>query len=163
MTDPYRPLKNAFGRFATGVCVVACANDRGGHTAITVNSFTSVSLEPPLVSWCLENRASSFVDFMTADGYAVSVLSSAQQAVSHRFARHDPGPLAPADYEIWETGAPILAERLSGFDCRIVDRHPAGDHVILIAEVVRFDARPGDPLVYFGSDYRNLELEAPAP
>jgi flavin reductase (DIM6/NTAB) family NADH-FMN oxidoreductase RutF len=156
MTDRFRPLKNAFGRFATGVCVATCMRTDGGFRAITINSFTSVSLDPPLVSWCIERGASSFADFMTADHYGVSVLSAGQQAISQRFARHDPLPLAPKEYEQWGGGPPILADRLAGFSCCVVDRHPAGDHVILIAEVARFDVRPGAPLVYFHSGYAAL-------
>lgn len=153
MTDPYRPLKNAFGRFATGVAIAACANTRGGFTAITINSFTSVSLEPPLVLWCLELKASSFGDFISAPSYAVSVLNASQQALSERFARHEPEPLKPHEYELWLSGAPVLAERLAAFDCRVVDRHRSGDHVILVGEVVQFDSFDGAPLMYFASRY----------
>ncbi|MFZ5618075.1 MAG: flavin reductase family protein [Pseudomonadota bacterium] len=153
MTDPFRPLKDAFGRFATGVAVAACVNGRGGHTAITINSFTSVSLAPPLVLWCIEKSASSYPDFAAANAYSISVLSDRQQSVSQRFARHDPEPLAPHEYVVWKTGAPILAERLAGFDCEIVDRHHSGDHVILIAKALQFDHFPGAPLLYFASRY----------
>lgn len=153
MTDPYRPLKNAFGRFATGVAVAACANARGGYTAITVNSFASVSLEPPLVLWCLEMKASSFKDFIGAPAYSVSILNDRQQAMSERFARHSPEPLQPHEYELWLTGAPVLAERLAGFDCRVVDRHRSGDHVILVGEVVQFASSDGAALMYFASRY----------
>lgn len=151
--DPFRPLKNAFGRFATGVAVAACANSRGGFTAITVNSFTSVSLDPALVLWCLEKSASSFDDFAAATSYSISILNDAQQAVSERFAQHAPAPLDPGEYEIWKSGAPILAVRLAGFDCEIVDRHRSGDHVILVGKVLQFDSRAGAPLLYFASDY----------
>lgn len=153
MSDPYRPLKNAFGRFSTGVAVAACANPRGGFTAITVNSFTSVSLEPPLVLWCIETRASTFPDFSASPSYSISVLSENQQAVSERFASHTPAPLAANEYEIWKTGSPILKERLAGFDCVIADRHRSGDHVILVAKVVEFDSRSGAPLTYYASRY----------
>lgn len=153
MTDPYRPLKDAFGRFATGVALAGCAGPDGAPLLITVNSFTSVSLEPPLVLWCLERKASSFAAFMAAPSYAISILHDGQKDISERFARHPLEPLKPADYEIWETGAPVFRDRLAGFDCRVVDRHLAGDHVILIAEVVRFDARAGAPLLYFASNY----------
>ena len=153
MNDPYRPLKNAFGRFATGVAVAACADARGGYTAITVNSFTSVSLEPPLVLWCLETTASTFGDFIGAPAYAISVLNAGQQAMSERFARHHPEPLQPHEIELWLTGAPVLAERLAGFDCRVVDRHRSGDHVILVGQVAQFDSREGAPLMYFASRY----------
>lgn len=153
MTDPYRPLKNAFGRFATGVAIATCKSVRGGFTAITINSFTSVSLAPPLVLWCLESRASTFADFIAADSYAISILTEDQQAMSERFARHNPAPLAQGEFEIWNTGAAILAERLAGFDCEVVDRHRSGDHVILVAQVVEFDSRAGAPLLYFASRY----------
>jgi flavin reductase (DIM6/NTAB) family NADH-FMN oxidoreductase RutF len=151
--DPYRPLKNALGRFATGVTVAACVNPRGGFTAITVNSFASVSLEPALVLWCIEKSASSFDDFAAAKGYSISILTDAQQAMSERFARHAPAPLAADEYETWKTGAPILKERLAAFDCEIVDRHRSGDHVILVGKVLRFDAKQGAPLLYFASGY----------
>lgn len=142
MTDPYRKLKDAFGRFSTGVAIAACANGRGGFTAITINSFTSVSLEPPLVLWCIETKASTFGDFSASRSYSVSILTDAQQADSERFASHEPRPLAPDEYEIWKTGSPILKRRLAGFDCEIVDRHRSGDHVILVAKVVAFDSKP---------------------
>jgi flavin reductase (DIM6/NTAB) family NADH-FMN oxidoreductase RutF len=151
--DPFRPLKDAFGRFSTGVAVAGCANARGGFTAITINSFTSVSLDPPLVLWCIERKASSFEDFAASRAYSISILTDAQQAVSERFARHEPEPLSPDEYEVWATGAPILRERLAGFDCEVLDRHRSGDHVILVARVIRFDSRPGAPLLYFASRY----------
>lgn len=153
MSDPYRPLKNAFGRFSTGVAVAACANPRGGFTAITINSFTSVSLDPPLVLWCIENKASTFADFSASTTYAISILNADQRSQSERFASHEPQPLSAGEYEIWATGSPILTERLAGFDCEVVDRHRSGDHVILVAKVVQFDSRAGAPLTYFASSY----------
>jgi flavin reductase (DIM6/NTAB) family NADH-FMN oxidoreductase RutF len=153
MSDPYRPLKDAFGRFSTGVAIAACANGRGGFAAITVNSFTSVSLEPPLVLWCIEKYASKFADFAASGAYAISILNHRQQSVSERFAGHLPAPLAQNEVVIWKTGSPILAERLAGFDCEIVDRHHSGDHVILVAKVVQFDSYSGSPLLYFASAY----------
>lgn len=153
MTDKYRPLKDAFGRFATGIAIATCRGANGKLTALTINSFTSVSLSPPLVLWCIENRASAFADFMAADGYGVNVLRADQQSYSERFARYQPEGLQENEVEFWSTGAPILKERLAGFDCRITARHKAGDHVILVGEVVRFDSVNGDPLVYYASNY----------
>jgi flavin reductase (DIM6/NTAB) family NADH-FMN oxidoreductase RutF len=153
MTDQYRPLKNAFGRFATGIAIAACKKEAGGFAAITINSFTSVSLDPPLVLWCIENRASAYPDFMAADSYSVSILSAKQKAWSERFARYDPESLSEQEVEIWETGSPLLKDRLAGFDCRIATRHKAGDHVILIGEIVRFNSVEDAPLVYFASNY----------
>ncbi len=153
MTDPYRPLKNAFGRFETGVAVAACRNSRGDFTAITINSFTSVSLDPPLVLWCIENKAAAFADFSSSLSYSISILNDAQQSVSERFAAHLPAPLAPGEYETWKTGAPVLKDRLAGFDCEIIDRHRSGDHLILVGKVVAFDSKAGAPLTYFASRY----------
>lgn len=153
MSDPFRPLKNAFGRFATGVTIAACVNPRGAFTAITVNSFASVSLDPPLVLWCLERRASSFEDFSAASAYAISILRDGQQSLSERFAAHEPRPLAAGEYETRRTGAPLLRDRLAGFDCEIVDRHGSGDHLILVGKVVAFDSDAGAPLLYFASRY----------
>ena len=153
MSDQYRPMKDAFGRFATGIGVAACRQENGDFTAITVNSFTSVSLEPPLVLWCLETKASAYPAFMGADSYSISILRADQQAISDRFAYYAPPPIKPDEIEIWETGAPILKQRLAAFDCKIYQRHKAGDHVILIGEVVKFDSAPGAPLIYFASNY----------
>ena len=153
MTDPFRPLKSAFGRFATGVTVVSCRPEVIDPVAITVNSFASVSLDPPLVLWCLETRASTFDAFMSADNYAVSILRADGVSLSNRFASHDPGPLGPDESETWLTGAPILLDRLAAFDCRIVDRHRSGDHVILVGEVLKFESHSGAPLLYFASNY----------
>ncbi|MEL7492108.1 MAG: flavin reductase family protein [Pseudomonadota bacterium] len=153
MTDPYRPLKNAFGRFATGVTIVSCKPEGADPVAITVNSFTSVSLDPSLVLWCLETRASTFEAFMSADNYAVSVLRASGEGLSNRFADHAPTPLSADEREVWITGAPILKDRLAAFDCRVVDRHRSGDHVILVGKVLKFDAHNGAPLLYFASNY----------
>ena len=153
MTDKFRPLKDAFGRFATGIGVAACRNQDGSYSAITINSFTSVSLEPALVLWCIENRASAYPAFMSGESYAISFLRADQQALSERFARYQPEPLAENEVEQWTTGAPILKERLAAFDCKIAARHKAGDHVILVGEVLRFDSAKGAPLIYFASNY----------
>ncbi len=153
MTDQYRPLKNAFGRFATGIGIAACKKEAGDFAAITINSFTSVSLDPPMVLWCIEKRASTYPDFMAADSYSVSILNSEQKAFSERFARFCPKPLDAQEVEIWETGAPLLKQRLAGFDCKIANRHDAGDHVIMVGEIIRFDSIDQSPLVYFASNY----------
>lgn len=151
--DPFRPLKTAFGRFATGVVLAGCAPDEGAPVLITVNSFTSVSLSPPLVLWCLERRASTYNAFMAAGGYSINILRSEQQALSERFSRHAPAPLAADQLERWVTGAPVLKDALAAFDCKVIDRHDAGDHVVLIAEVMRFRSADGAPLLYYASRY----------
>jgi len=150
--DP-RDFRHALGTFATGVTIVTAMSADGRPYGVTCNSFASVSLNPPLALWCIERRASTFPAFMAAAAYSINVLRADQEAMCERFALHMPAPLQTAEYEVWETGAPILKERLAALDCRIIDRHAAGDHVILVAEVVRFDARAGAPLLYFAGQY----------
>ena len=151
--DPFRPLKTAFGRFATGVVLAGCRPPQGEPVMITVNSFTSVSLAPPLVLWCIDRRAARFGAFMSADGYSINVLNADQQFLSERFARSGAAPLEADLFTTWTTGAPILKPALAAFDCRVVDRHSAGDHVVLIAEVLKFQSSDGKPLLYFASRY----------
>ncbi len=153
MTDPHRPLKTAFGRFATGVAVASAFKDNGDIVAITINSFASVSLEPPLVLWCLEKSATAYDYFTKAAGYGVSVLHNDQEAISNRFAQRADVPAEKDLFESQNSGAPLLKKRLAGFDCELVECHEAGDHVILIAKVIAFDSQPGAPLLYFASNY----------
>ncbi|MEE4212834.1 MAG: flavin reductase family protein [Parvularcula sp.] len=160
MSDPYRPLKNAFARFATGITVVSCLDREGRALGITVNSFTSVSLEPPLVSWCLDDLTSVAGAFLVADAYAVSILAAEQEALSNRFATPGQHGFLAEEGETYASGAPLLKGRIAGFDCRLADRLKVGDHTILIGEVVHFDARDGEPLVYAGRQYMRGPLIA---
>ena len=153
MTDPFRPLKNAFARFSTGITVVTCLGRDGVAHGITVNSFTSVSLEPPLVSWCLDDKSSVAAHFLAADHYAVSILAADQRTLSDRFATPGRHAVEEGEGEVFRTGAPLLNGRIAGFDCRIAERIKVGDHTILIGEIVHFDSREGRPLVYAGRQY----------
>lgn len=155
--DPFRAIKDAFARYPTGVTVVSCAPPGRAPLAITVNSFTSVSLDPTLVLWCLDRHTSVFGAYQASSSYAVSILAGDQAEVSTRFAtpgRHD---LAPGEGEVLATGSPLLKGRLAGLDCEVQERVDAGDHVILIGRVVAYDSRAGSPLIYTNRQY----LEGP--
>ena len=151
--DIHRPLKNAFGRFATGITVAACQAPDGAPIAITVNSFTSVSLEPALVLWCLEKNAGSYDAFMAAESYGISILNADQRDLSDRFAGFAQAGTTAPELVSGPTDAPLLRECLAAFDCRVTDRHEAGDHVILIAQVIDFRSHDGAPLIYYASQY----------
>lgn len=153
MSDVFKPLKNAFTRYATGVTVVTCVPPGGEPVGITVNSFTSVSLDPALVLWCLDDGASLFEAFSAAPAYGVSVLSLDQQDLSNRFATPGRHQVSPSEAETFDTGAPLLKGRLAGFDCTVWERHEAGDHLIMIGQVRHFDSRDGQPLIYSGRQY----------
>ncbi len=148
-------LKNAFARFVTGITVVSCKPREASlrPIGITANSFTSVSLEPPLVLWCLDKRSSVLPHFSASDHYAVSILSADQQSLSERFASPDTHHFEGVQTELKTSGAPLLRDRLSGLDCEIVPRHEAGDHIILVGKVMYFDYLAGKPLMYVGREY----------
>ncbi|GAA0596857.1 flavin reductase family protein [Caenispirillum bisanense] len=147
-----RDFRRALGQFATGVCIVT-ARDQAGHpTGLTVNSFASVSLEPPLVLWSLARSSSVFAAFDAAPHFAVNVLAADQLDLSNRFA--SPGErFTGLEWEEGHHGLPLLRGCLANFECTVAARHEGGDHIIFIGEVARYDARPGEPLLYSGGRY----------
>ncbi|NEX91412.1 flavin reductase family protein [Caulobacter sp. 17J65-9] len=144
-------FRRALGTFATGVAVIT-AEDQAGALGLTVNSFTSVSLEPPLVLWCLGDESDRRHVFHTAERFAVNVLATEDQAHSERFA-FGACRLAPDEIERGPEGAPMLAGAMTRFECVTHDRIQMGDHVIIVGRVVAFDSRPGDGLLYFRGRY----------
>lgn len=149
-----RAFRDALGCFPTGVAVITAESAARPPMGITVNSFASVSLDPPLVLWCVHRRSDRFETFSTAEGFTVSVLAATHGEVSDRLAR--PGahalegiPLVPTSL-----GPPALADALAVFECRREWTHAGGDHVILVGRVERFSHRAaGSPLVFFRGGY----------
>jgi flavin reductase (DIM6/NTAB) family NADH-FMN oxidoreductase RutF len=157
--DP-RTLRAALGCFATGVTVVTCLTDAGAPAGLTVNSFTSVSLDPPLLLVCLAKQASSAAPLTAAHSFAINVLQTGQQPASIRFATKDEDRFGTTAWSRGEGGAPILEESLSVFECERYGVHDGGDHHILVGRVVKasFDASL-DPLLYFRGKYRRLHFD----
>ena len=150
-------FRAVLGRFATGVTVVTTRSPEGDPVGLTVNSFTSVSLEPPLILFCLDLEAGSLPAFEAASSFAVNILGAGQEAVSNRFA--DPLAARFTDSEVtgFSTGAPILSEALAALDCTVHARHEGGDHVILVGKVEHLAVLDdADPLVYWRGTYRKL-------
>jgi len=160
MTFDSRTFRNAIGRFTTGVAVATCRQADGSRVGLTVNSFNSVSLDPPLVLFSIDRKARSCPQFVEAGHFAVNILRADQAWLSKAF--------ASADLPRWEglalatlaTGAPVLAEALATFDCRTVAAHDGGDHVIFVGQVLELRAAEGDPLLYFRGAYRALAPES---
>ena len=155
-----RTLRDALGCFATGVTVVTCLGADGEPAGLTVNSFTSVSLDPPLLLVCLAKRAASSAALIAAESFAVNVLQTGQQPASIRFSTRDEDRFGATPWECGEAGAPILTESLGVFECERHAVHDGGDHHILIGQVVKasFDASL-DPLLYFRGKYRRLHFD----
>ncbi|HVI05073.1 MAG TPA: flavin reductase family protein [Sphingomicrobium sp.] len=157
--DP-RTLRDALGCFATGVTVVTCLTGAGRPAGLTVNSFTSVSLDPPLLLVCLAKQAASAAALIQSSCFAVNVLHTGQQPASMRFSTRDEDRFGTTSWSCGEAGAPIIADSLGVFECERHAVHDGGDHHILIGQVVKasFDASL-DPLLYFRGRYRRLHFD----
>lgn len=150
-------LRAVLGAFATGIAVVTTRDAQGAQRAITVNSFSSVSLDPPLILFCLDKAAFHYEGFASAEAFAVNILSAGQEALSNRFASEAEDGFEDLETEALATGSPILAGALAALDCRREAAHDAGDHQILIGRVAALRApRAADPLLYFRGAYAGL-------
>ena len=155
-----RTLRDALGCFATGVTVVTCLGGDGEPAGLTVNSFTSVSLDPPLLLVCIAKPAASAAALVGASHFAVNVLQTGQQPDSIRFSTRDQDRFGATAWSPGEAGPPILEDSLSVFECERYGVHDGGDHHILVGQVVKasFDASL-DPLLYFRGRYRRLHFD----
>jgi flavin reductase (DIM6/NTAB) family NADH-FMN oxidoreductase RutF len=152
-----REFRKACGAYATGVTVATVIGRDGKPHGMTVNSFTSVSLDPPLVLVCIGHKAASHGPFSTAATFAVNVLGEAQQDLSTRFASSHPNRFEGVEWYEGELGAPVLAGALAVLECETQERVEAGDHTIFIGLVRRANVHEGAPLVYFSGKYRELK------
>jgi flavin reductase (DIM6/NTAB) family NADH-FMN oxidoreductase RutF len=155
-----RTLRDALGCFATGVTVVTCVDSAGVPWGLTVNSFTSVSLDPPLLLVCLHKMAASAPALTLASHFAINVLQTGQQPASIRFSTRQEDRFGETPWSRGEAGAPILADSLGVFECERFAVYDGGDHHILVGQVVKasFDASL-DPLLYFRGRYRRLHFD----
>lgn len=157
MSFDQRAFRDTLGCFATGVCIVSAMGRDGRPVGLTVNSFTSVSLDPPLVLCCIDNRSESLGAFVESGGFSVAILGAEQQELSRTFATVPPqdrwNGIVPA---IGEGGAPIIPGALATMDCARHASYDGGDHTILVGRVLRFSRRDGAPLAYFRGGYATL-------
>lgn len=150
-------FRNALGRFATGITVVTAAAPDGTPVGLTVNSFNSLSLEPPLVLWSLGNQSAYRTVFEQASHYAIHILTADQEELSQRFAMRQEDRFAGLDWQPGPGGAPLLSGCCATFEVANEIRHPGGDHLLFIGQVERFSHDPAAvPLLYFGGAYRRL-------
>jgi flavin reductase (DIM6/NTAB) family NADH-FMN oxidoreductase RutF len=166
-------FRDALGFFPTGIAVMTAApaadaahskeSHEASHIGITVNSFTSVSLDPPLVLWCIDRRSRRYPHFARAPGFTVSILASGHKAVSARLAGAGEHNLDGVELIPTELGPPALADSLAVFECARESVRDAGDHAILIGRVLRFARHDGAgaPLVYFRGRYGALAQGEP--
>ena len=157
MTIDARQLRDSLGRFATGVCVITTVDKSGSAIGMTANSFSSVSLEPALVLWSLQNGSDVYDAFATPRHFAINVLSLEQQSLSNQYARKGDHKLDDEHYRLGRYGAPILRNALVSFECELDATHEGGDHLIIVGRVLDLQSRPtGQPLVFCSGGYREL-------
>lgn len=154
-------FRATLGRFATGIAVAATRDSGGLPVGITVNSFASVSLDPPLILFCLERNAQSYPAFTTSRCFALSVLGEGQQHLSRGFATSPSAPWNGVEQTVGVSGSPIIKGTLAWIDCETEAIHPGGDHVILVGRVLALGhAQGGRPLVYWRGRYRRIDGQA---
>ena len=142
-------LRNVLSKFATGVTVVSTIDSDGKPVGMTANSFTSVSLDPPLVLWNIGINQPSYDAFLKAKGYSVNILSKDQKDICDLFSSSIDDKFNDIDYTLSENGFPIIQESLAWFDCIKWNNYPGGDHQILVGEIKNFYANENDPLIFW--------------
>jgi flavin reductase (DIM6/NTAB) family NADH-FMN oxidoreductase RutF len=145
-------LRECLGRFATGVTVVTCRGSEG-PCGITANSFSSVSLEPPLVLWNIAKVSNSLQAYLDAEHFAINVLAVGQQELSSHFAQSDHTVFNGIDYDTSARGVPLLPDSVARFECRTHQVHDCGDHYIIVGEVERFRSDEREPLLFYNGRY----------
>ena len=143
----------AFGCFATGVAVATTRSQAGEPIGITISSFNTVSLNPPLVLWSIANDSLSYDAFATAEHFAVNVLAEHQQGLSDRFAARGGDKFAGLECKEGLKGSPILPEFAACFECSTEHQYPGGDHLIIVGRVHRFEYRDSEPLIIYRSRF----------
>lgn len=154
MSFDQRQLRDALGCFVTGVTVVTTTSERG-PLGITANSFASVSLDPPLVLWSPARRSARFPVFEAASHFAIHVLAVDQRDLSNRFARSGTD-FDGLDFDLGTGGVPLLPDCSARFECAHAAGHDAGDHLIVVGEVLKLVCTEKPPLVYHRGDYTRL-------
>lgn len=148
-----RALRQALGRFATGITVITTRAGSGQPMGMTANSFSSVSLDPPMVLWSLRRQSPSLPAFLEAGCFAVNVLSAEQGSLSRHFATPVADKFEGVMWEPGHGGCPLLPGSLASFECDTHQVVEAGDHLILIGLVRHVTHRDGTPLVFHGGKY----------
>ena len=150
-------FRSVLSRFASGVTIITTHDDEGRDHGMTVSAFSSLSLDPPLVLIAIGHDATMAPVMATAKSFAVNILSAAQESLSRRFSGKLDDRFSGVGTSRGDLGDALLDDALATLVCRVVARHPAGDHDIVVGEVESGTAHDGRPLLYYRSGYAQLE------
>lgn len=151
--------RRALGSFATGVAVITTNDSDGKAVGITVNSFNSVSLDPPLVLWSIANNASNYDTFVNAQGFAVNVLAVDQREICARFANSRSGDFDAFEFGESPTGLPLVPDCSAVFACETESVFAGGDHQIILGRVLEFEDHETDPLIFYRGHFRTSQQD----
>jgi flavin reductase (DIM6/NTAB) family NADH-FMN oxidoreductase RutF len=157
MTFDPRNFRDALGSFATGVTIVTGRNRDNVPVGATVSSFNSVSLDPPLVLFSLDQNSETLGPLKETGQCLINVLAEGQEDLSNKFAKSGAISWEGVDFQTWDTGCPVLLGSLANFECTVFATHPGGDHEIFVAQVKRYKTNgEGRPLLFHGGRYGRL-------
>lgn len=155
-----RAFRHALSQFATGVAVITARGPSDEAIGLTMSSFNSVSLDPPLILFSVDRKAMSLGAMLAARGFAVNILGRAQEALSNRFARAATDKWSNVEHSAGHAEAPLIAGAIAHFECEPYARHDGGDHVIFLGKVVRFASNAVErPLIFFRGKYHGLDSD----
>ena len=151
-------FRKVLGNFATGITIVTGLTENEIPVGLTVNAFTSLSLSPPLVLFCLDKRTASIEAFDSEKCFALNMLNKDQQDLSVIFSTKVEDRFEKVEHTFWDTGVPILSGCLANLECKIDAVHDGGDHLIIVGLVVRLhQSDNGSPLLYFNGNYAQIK------
>lgn len=151
-----RAFRNILGSFPTGVTVITTLGDNNAPVGLTANSFNSLSLDPPLILWSLSSKSPSLTCFEKCPNFAINILAQGQSGLSRRFATPIPDKFAGVDWRAGANGVPVLGGCAAVLECTTVSMQEAGDHVLFIGRVDRFEGLTHPPLAFHAGKYRVL-------
>jgi len=153
-----RNFRQALGSFPTGVCLVTTVSADGKREGMTINSFASVSLSPPLILWSIRDDARSAEAFLAGRSFILSVVAAAQRELAIHFARPAPDKFSAweTDFDVGIAGCPRLLDSVATFECTTYSRHQEGDHTILLGRVERFSSSDAPPLLFHSGQMGSL-------
>ncbi|WP_407303815.1 flavin reductase family protein [Acinetobacter sp.] len=153
-----RQLRNILGQFATGVTVVTTLAEDSSKVGMTANSFTSVSLDPPLILWNIAKTATHLEDFRQCDHFAINILNEQQDQTSNHFAKSSEDKFAQINHDVHALGVPVLNDALATLVCKNFQWVEAGDHYIILGQIEHCILNSGKPLLFHNGKYHQAEL-----
>ncbi|KKK36889.1 oxygenase [Mesobacillus campisalis] len=149
-SDPQQLFKEIMGSYPTGVTVLTTLDEHNKPVGLTVNSFASVSIDPLMVLWCIDKKAGSCEVFKKADKFSVNILAGNQQEVCWTFAsKSEQDRFSKQPWVLSENNLPLIKDVFASLECRKVQQIDAGDHYILVGEVIDLDKNDQEPMLYF--------------